>query len=479
MQQYESDNKVFSEIDRIFELQKSYKYAQRNTTCVERLRKLSGVKKIVQDSRQEICDALAADFRKPEVEVELTEILPVISMINLLESELQHWMQPHHHKTPFLLAGTSGWVEFVAKGNCLIISPWNYPFHLCMYPVLTAIAAGNTCMIKPSEYTPATNKIISKILEQIFEEKEIAMFEGEAEVSTYLLNKPFDHIFFTGSTPVGKIVMAHAAKHLASVGLELGGKSPAVIDPEADLKNVANKLIWGKLVNSGQTCVAPDYILIRDDKKDELVSLLKKNIQDFYPQGDFENNPDYSLIITERHANRLKHLVDEAVDKGAKLECGGELIGDGRVLTPTILSSVDKSMEVMQDEIFGPVLPIVTYKSESEIVEYINSFDNALAMYIFSKRKSFYQPIIDNTSNGGVTINDNLIALGNPHLPFGGAGKSGIGKYHGRFGFEEFSNMRTVVKRNIDLGASYFYPPYSQKKVGLLKTVMKRLSSFF
>lgn len=472
-------NLVFQRIDEVFEKQKKHKFSQRKTSAKERLLKLKQFKRLVVQAKEEICQAVHQDFHKPEVEVELTEVMPVISMINVLEKELEHWMRPRYFETPLVYTGSAGWVQPEGKGNCLIISPWNYPFQLCLYPVLTAFAAGNTSMVKPSEFTPHTNKIITELLSKVFTANEVAVFEGEKEVSAHLLNKPFDHIFFTGSTPVGKIVMAHAAKHLASVALELGGKSPAVIDPQADIDEAAHKILWGKMVNGGQTCVAPDYVLLHEEQKNSFVSALKKHLQEFYQGQAYDKNKDYNHIITERHAERLKHLISEAVEKGAKIEVGGNQYENSRVVPPTVLSGVTKDMEVMQDEIFGPVLPIVTYKNEEEAIDFINSYDNALAMYIFSKRKDFYQKLVDNTTNGGVTINDTLVAVGHPTLPFGGAGKSGIGKYHGHFGFEEFSNMRPILHRKRNLGLSYFYPPYNEQKTKVVKALMKKFNWLF
>jgi aldehyde dehydrogenase (NAD+) len=461
-----------------FSSQKSYKFKARNSSASYRLGKLRKFKKLVISKKEEIASALSKDFHKPLVETDLTEIMPILSMINLLEKKLPLWMSDKKESSPLLFKGSKNWVRREGKGNCLILSPWNYPFQLAVYPVLTAFAAGNTCILKPSEFTPETNKIVIELLALVFTKDEVIVFEGDAEVSTELLKLPFDHIFFTGSTPVGKIVMKAASKNLTSVALELGGKSPVFIDRKINLDKAAKKIMWGKFVNGGQTCVAPDYILIHKNDEAEFVESCKKYITEFY--GDkIENSADYNYIITDRHGDRLKKLVDQAVEAGANIECGGEYFSDKRLLTPTLLTKVNKEMDVMQDEIFGPVLPIINYSSQDEAIDFINDYDNALAMYIFSDSKSTMNTLMERTSNGGVTINDVLLAVGHPTLPFGGAGKSGLGRYHGEYGFEDFSHLRSVMRRDIDLGTSYFYPPYTDKKAGIVNSLLEKFSSLF
>lgn len=469
---------ILDSISTAFELQKSYKTQMRNTSCEYRLNKLKKFKALLLKRKEEVNQALASDFNKPKVETELTEIMPVISMINLLEKELSSWMKDKKIKTPLLFKGAKSWVRHEGKGNCLIIAPWNYPFQLNVYPVLTAFAAGNTCIVKPSEFTPHTNKIIALMFEEVFSTQEVQMFEGEVDISTELLKLPFDHIFFTGSTNVGKIVMEAASKHLASVALELGGKSPVIIDKNIDLDKASKKIIWGKFVNSGQTCVAPDYVLIHRDDQDKFINLSLSHIDAFY--GDkWREQKDYNHIITKRHAERLNLLIQDAVEKGAEIKCGGEYFEDMNIITPTILINVNKEMKIMQEEIFGPVLPIISMDSTMDMINYINDYDNALAMYIFSDNQSNIKLFMEQTANGGVTINDTLISVGHPILPFGGAGKSGIGQYHGKYGFDEFSNHRSVMRRDFDLGTSYFYPPYTSKKESIVSNLLRKFSSIF
>lgn len=467
------------EIDRInqvYALQKRNKISAKNTSAKERLKKLKKLKKVVLEKLSLINEAVALDFNKPSIEVELTEVMPVVAYLNLLQSELADWMEDKKVSAPLLFKGTSSVVRYEGKGNCLIIGPWNYPFQLSLYPIITAIAAGNTVILKPSEFTPNTNKLLRSILSEVFEENEVSVIEGESETSQALLDLAFDHIFFTGSTSVGKIVMEKASKHLSSVALELGGKSPAIVDRETDLKAAAKKIMWGKLVNSGQTCVAPDYVLIHADQKDEFIKHALEVVEEFY-ENDYSS--DYNQIITERHTKRLETLVNDAEKAGATIH--GEKIIDTqkRIFSPLLLSNVNNAMAIMQDEIFGPVLPIVSFNSIDEMITFINEKDNALHMYIFSNDKKNTEKVINETFNGGVTVNDILLAVGHPELPFGGSGKSGIGRYHGKYGFEEFSNIRPVMKRDLDIGASYFYPPYTDKKKKIVHQMVKNFSRLF
>lgn len=466
-------------IDEAFKNQRNYKYQMRNTSIDYRVKKLKKMRELLVEHTYDIASAIEKDFRKSTMEVKLTEILPLISMLNVLEKKLPKWAKVKRVKTPILYKGTKSWIRYEGKGNCLLISPWNYPFQLCLYPLFTAFAAGNTSICKPSEFTPNTNKIIIDLVSKVFLPEEVQFFEGDHEVSSYLLDKPFDHIFFTGSTQVGKIVMEKAAQHLASVGLELGGKSPTVVDRGVNFKEVGQKIVWGKFMNAGQTCVAPDYLLIHSEDQNKIIDSLKSAIKKLYGEKDnWIENEDFNQIVTHKHAQRLNDLLTDAVNKGATIVYGGEFYADHKILGPTIVINVTKEMKLMQEEIFGPILPIVSKDSIEEKIEFINSFDNALAKYIFSHNSSNIQKLIDQTSNGGVTINECMMAVGHPWLPFGGAGKSGIGRYHGEMGFHEFSNIRPIMKREFDLGTSYFYPPYNDQKNSILYSFMKKFTKW-
>lgn len=458
-------------INTVFKMQQEHKYQLKNSSSEYRKNKLKKFKEIMLSQKKEIACALAEDFGKSEHESYLTEVLPVMSMINLYLKKLDCWMKPKKISTGPLFIGTQTYVSHEAKGNTLIISPWNYPFHLAVYPVLTNFSAGNTAIVKPSEFTPATNKIMTQIFRDVFAENEVCVIEGAVEETHALLAKPFDHIFFTGSTPVGKIIMEKAAAHLASVSLELGGKSPTIICDDYDLEHAAKRIIWGKHVNSGQTCIAPDFIMVSKGQEKALIGQLKMQIQSAYP-GDFGKNTDYCRIITQRHAQRLNNLIQDAISKGAVLEHGGEY-DEGRVITPTLLSNVSNDMLIMQDEIFGPILPILTYDKIDECISFIQKIDNPLSLYVFSNNDDVVEKIRKGTCSGGFVVNDTILHAGHGELPFGGAGKSGIGKYHGQYGFEEFSNARGVLKRKFDSKLSFFYPPYDKTQMKVIEKLFK------
>lgn len=464
------------EIVDLFSLHQKNKIIQKNTTYSYRARKLKKLKTTLIKYNDKICNALKEDLNKAKVETEITEILPTLSMINYTLKELKSWMKDQKFITPLLLKGASSYVRYEAKGNCLVISPWNYPFQLSLYPVITSFIAGNTTILKPSEYTPATNKVVEEILSEVFSELEVSLVHGGIEESTKLLDLEFDHVFFTGSTPVGKIVMKAASKHLASVGLELGGKSPVYLDKSVDIHAAATKITWAKLVNAGQTCVAPDYLLTHENNISTFVNSFKEYVAKSYPAG-FGEKSDFCHIITEKHTDRLEKLIADAVEKGAVVLVGGKRLS-ARVIEPTVITKVTNDMLIMQEEIFGPILPIVEVKDINETINFINDKDNALASYIFSSKDNVVNKFLDQSFSGGVTINDVLINVANSKLPFGGAGKSGIGNYHGEEGFKEFSNQRAVMNRKVDLGASFFFPPYTKSQQSKIKSLFEKFSSF-
>lgn len=464
-----------NEIDKIFELQRSNKYELKNTDCSYRISKLKAFQRVMLEHKEEIEQALVDDFGKARLETTLTEIIPVVSMINETCKNLKKWMRPKKIKSSLLFFGTKNTVSYEAKGNCLVISPWNYPFQLAIYPILTSFSAGNTTILKPSEFTPSTNQIIKKLISLIFTPKEVSVVEGEIEASNLLLEKPFDHIFFTGSTPVGKIIMEKASKHLASVALELGGKSPVIIDKEFPLDKAVNNIVWGKHVNGGQTCVAPDYVFVHKTKLAQFIKLYKESITLLY-NDSFEENSDYCRIITPRHGRRLEQMVEDSIKEGAKLEYGGKLYSNGK-FQPTLLTGVNGKMKIMSEEIFGPILPIIEYDDLEEVINFINSNDNPLALYVYSYIRGFQEKIRSVTNSGGINFNESLLHVANPKLPFGGAGKSGIGKYHGHYGFEEMSNMRSVLNRKHESGLTYFNPPYLDFKQNIITRTLKWFKS--
>jgi aldehyde dehydrogenase (NAD+) len=460
-------------IHQTFEAQKANQQNIANTTATQRIAKLKKLHRAVLMYKDEIRSALYKDFKKHPSEVDLTEIYPVTGDIKHTISHLQKWMRPEKVGTPMALLGSSSWIHYEPKGVCLIISPWNFPINLTFGPLVSAIAAGNCVMIKPSEHTPEATKIMAKIVKELFDENEVALFDGGIETSTQLLDLPFNHIFFTGAPSIGKVVMTAAAKNLTSVTLELGGKSPTIVDETADLKAAAKRISWAKCLNNGQICIAPDYIFVHESKKDELVNQLDKSIKAMY--GDSIGQSDsYCRIVNNKHYHRIKSYVDDALSHDATVERGGQMNDSDDFIEPTIVSHVDTEMDLMMHEIFGPVLPIITYKNLEEVVSKINEKDKPLALYIYSKKKKNINYIMNNTRAGGTCINHSAIHFFNNNLPFGGVNNSGIGKAHGEYGFKAFSNARGVLKQWSPMSAiEMMTPPYNNLKQTLIDLSIK------
>ena len=459
-------------IQEVFRAQKDNQYKVANTTAKERIAKLNRLHDTVIKYRKEIHQAMYADFRKPPEEVDLTEIFIITSDIKHTCKSLRSWMKPQKVDTPLPLLGSSSYIQYEPKGVTLIISPWNFPFQLALGPLISAIAAGNTAIIKPSEFTPATSAITQQIIEEVFHENEVALVQGAVETSSNLLDLPFNHIFFTGSPGVGKIVMQAASKHLTSVTLELGGKSPTIIDETANMSMVAKRLTWGKFINNGQICIAPDYVFVHESRKSELIDLVKQQLTEHYGEKP-EEVPEYCRIINERHFGRIKDLMDDAVAKGAKIATGGSTDEKENFITPTLLTDVPGEAKIMQEEIFGPVLPILTFSNIKEPVDYIQTKEKPLALYIYSKNKKNIQYILDNTRSGGVCINTNNLHFTNANLPFGGSNNSGIGKGHGWFGFEAFSNAKSVLHQHTLGALDLLMPPYTDLKRKIIDLTIK------
>lgn len=456
-------NTPLSEISRLYNLQQQNKQNVKNTTAKERRRKLNALKKQIFEKRDAIKQALYNDFRKAPAETDLTEIYPVISEIRHAADRVAEWMRPLSVETPLSFFGTSAKVIYEPKGCALIISPWNYPFQLCIIPLVSAVAAGNCAIIKPSEFTPHTAAIMRTIFSEVFNENEVAVVEGDYTVSQELLRLKFDHIFFTGSPAVGKAVMKAAAEHLTSVTLELGGKSPVIVDETANIKSSARRIAWGKLLNNGQTCIAPDYLFVHESKHSELMDELKKSVSRGYGRTDEEirQNPDYCRIINSRHHARVKKLIEDAVHKGANVALGGKMDDSENFISPTILTDVPREAEVLHEEIFGPVLPVMKYRDLKEPLNYINSREKPLALYVFSKSQKNIDTVLNNTSAGGTCINETLLHNAQPNLPFGGVNNSGIGNCHGFYGFKAFSHERAILRQHMPKGSmENMYPPY-------------------
>ncbi|WP_235528477.1 aldehyde dehydrogenase family protein [Pedobacter sp. Leaf194] len=468
----ENNSNMEEKINSIFGLQQKHKLELMKPDAKLRISKLKLLKRALVDSEEEIYLALQTDLRKNRFETAVTELFFTYAEIDHAIKNLASWMKPKSvNKTWSNLFATNR-IYYEPKGVCLIIAPWNYPLQLIMSPLISAISAGNCAIVKPSELSAATSSVVNKIISATFDIHEIACFEGDAELSSALLKLPFDHIFFTGSTEIGKLVMAAAAKNLSSVTLELGGKSPVIIDNTVNIKKAAEKISWGKLVNAGQTCIAPDYVLIDEQLEAEFIRHYKAATQKmFYLNGEIDNSV-YGKIINKKHFDRLSKLIKNAAEGGATLEFGGEINEENLTINPTIFTSVNLDNALMKEEIFGPVLPVLTYKDLQQAIDFVNAKDKPLALYIFSDRRETQKKIIRETASGGTCINDVLVHISNPNLPFGGVNSSGIGSCHGIFGFKNFSHEKAVFFQSKFGMTKMIYPPY-REKMGLLKWLKK------
>ncbi len=462
-------------IDALFEAQQANRQAVANTTCAERLAKIRRLRDVVLHHRNDIRAALKADMNAPETETDVVEVYRVTSEVKHAERHLRRLMRPQRVGTPLALFGSSSRIQHEPKGVCLIISPWNFPFDLTLNPLIGAVAAGNCVIVKPSEIGPNSSAVLRTIIEAVFPENEVAVVEGDVSVATALLELPFNHIYFTGAPSIGKVVMKAAAQHLASVTLELGGKSPVIVDETADIESAARRIMGGKMVKCGQMCITADYLWVHESKKDALLEALKRNI--IYMQGGPEADlRQAARLVSDRHFQRVKSYLDDAVLKGAKIETGGKLDASSRYIAHTVLTNVNRDMLVMQEEIFGPLLPVLVYRNLNEVIEGINAMPKPLAMYIFSRSHQNQELLLKNTSAGGVTINAVGIHALNNNLPFGGVNNSGIGKSHGAFAFKEFSNAKAIIRvPTFKTGIDLLFAPYNAKKQKLVDLLIKRL----
>ncbi len=461
-------------IQKIFDAQKANQYKVGNSTAKERIQKLDKLYVAVEKTyRQELRDAMYQDFRKHPSEVDLTEIYVVTSEIKHAKRHIKKWMRKNKVGTPLAMLGSSSWVHYEPKGVCLIVSPWNFPLNLTFGPLVSAIAAGNTVMIKPSEHTPKTSAVMKKIIEELFPSNEIAIIEGGIETSTELLELPFNHIFFTGAPSIGKIVMKAAAKNLTSVTLELGGKSPTIVDETANLEQAATRIAWGKFLNNGQICIAPDYIFVHESKKDKFVELVGKKLEGFFGANAADSDA-YNRVVNSRHHERVLSYLEDTVQKGGKVMHGGKSDkSNDNYFDPTVVVDAPLDSKLMEKEIFGPILPVNSYTNIKEVIDHINSKEKPLALYIYSKKRKNIDHIIQNTRAGGTCINNNDVHFFNVNLPFGGVNNSGIGKSHGFYGFQAFSNARGVLKQNIPGALELLMPPYNNFKQQLIDLTIK------
>ncbi|GGD06414.1 aldehyde dehydrogenase [Hyunsoonleella pacifica] len=434
-----------------------------------RLSLLKTLKQEIIKKEQDIFDALYKDFRKSEFETYISEFGLVISELNLAIKKLKSWSKPKRVRSSILTFPSKDYIYKEPYGAVLVIAPWNYPFLLAMEPLIMAIAAGNTVVLKPSELTENTSQVLTEIIKNVFPEDMCTSIEGGIPVATELLAQKWDYIFFTGSTKVGKIVAEAAAKHLTPVTLELGGKTPCIIDETIDVKLIARRLVWGKLLNGGQTCIAPDFVIVKSHIKAIFIEAIEKEITRRYGKTPFQSD-DFPRIINSKNLKRLVSLIENE-----NIIFGGKFDEKTNYLAPTLIDNPQLDSKIMTEEIFGPILPILVYDSEKDIAKIMSSIERPLAFYIFSKNNSFSEKLIRTYSFGGGVINDTLVHFGNPKLPFGGIGASGMGNYHGKNGFDTFSHEKSIMKRGTWLDLPLRYAPY-KGKTNLLKKVFKYFS---
>ena len=440
-------------------------------TIEERKAYLRKLKKSILNHREEIEQALFLDLRKSKIEADSTEIFPVLSEIRLFLRKLNKWSKVKTVQNNLLFFCSTAQIQPEPLGNCLIISPWNYPFQLSIIHLIACIAAGNSAILKPSEFTPNVITVLDKIIKDVFPTNYVALIDGSIRETTYLLTKKFNHIHFTGSPKVGKIVMEAGAKYLASVTLELGGKSPLIIDGTIPMQEAVEKAVWGKLINFGQTCIAPDYILIKEEFQQEFIETFSKHIEKVFGNDPSKSN-DLARIINPTNFKRLKNLIDDAISKGANCPFGNQYLENELYIKPTLLTNVLNDALINEEEIFGPIFPIYIFKEINEVIEFINLKEKLLALYILSDNRNFITQIKTKTSSGAVVINETLVHILHPNLPFGGVNNSGIGASTGYEGFKDFSHLKPILKVNRLLSPSKFinfpYKPITQKVVDFL-----------
>ena len=464
-----------SAIEGLFESQAITALKLRQSTAAERGSRLRKLHAAILERKEAILEAAHRDLGKHPTETNLTELLPLVGELKHALAHLKRWMKPHRISPTLATLGTSSRIVYQPKGRCLIISPWNYPLSLALGPLVSAVSAGNTVILKPSEFTPHTNRVVADIIGAVFPQNEVAVVEGAADTATALLSLAFDHIFFTGSPAVGRKVMAAAANSLASVTLELGGKSPVIVDASADLQGAAEHIIWGKMINAGQTCIAPDYAFVHRDVADRFIELCRNTIARRFGPSDamIRSSPDFPRMIHRRHAERVARLIDEAAQAGGQIVCGGSSDAESRYVAPTLLRNVPANAQILREEIFGPALPVLTFDSLDSVIAQINAAPKPLALYAWTKDARTVQALQTNTSSGSLCVNLCLQQFAQHNLPFGGVNTSGIGNAHGFFGFKAFSHERAVMSAGPLSALKLLFPPYNDKKRRLSEMLIK------
>lgn len=451
------------DMQKIFERQKAFFLSGQTLNAEFRIKQLKLLRNVIIENEQAILDALKKDLNKSPFEAYTTEIGFCLHSISKVIKHLKQWMKPKRVRTPLYQLNTSSFIVAEPKGTILIIGPYNYPFQLIIEPLIGAMAAGNTVILKPSEYASETEKVLLHLINDHFDDAYIHVFNGDQSVTQELLKYPYDHIFFTGSTRVGQIIYEAASKNLVPVTLELGGKSPTIVDETAHIKVAARRIAFGKFINAGQTCIAPDYIYVHASIHDAFVQELNRVIVHLYANMDH-----FGRIINERHFYRLMKLIDHQ-----KIVGQANIKHEEKLISPTILRDVTWDDPIMKEEIFGPLLPVLTYTSIDDLIALLQTKDKPLALYLFSEDRKTQDKVWKLLSFGGGAINDTLMHVSNSHLPFGGVGPSGIGAYHGKYSFQLFSHLKGYIKRSTWMDPPIAYPPYSKTKEKLVRHLLK------
>ncbi len=461
----------------LFARQREHAPVMARTTAGERRERLKRLRRAIERREAEIIEAIRTDLRRSPFESEVAEIHKVLLEIGYAVKRLPRWMRTRRARTPIVLVSTSARIVYEPRGVVLVMAPWNYPFSLIVNPLVAAIAAGNCVVLKPSEKAPATAALLESLIGEVFDVTEVVVVQGGPDVGQTLLELPFDHFFFTGGTEVGRIVMAAAARHLATVTLELGGKTPAVVDASANVQAAAQRVVWGKFFNAGQTCIAPDFALVHSSVVERFVAAARDAVAQLYGRDETERraSPDYGRIVDRPHFDRLVDLIERTVAGGARIEVGGVWDADSRYISPTVLSGVTAGAPVMQDEIFGPVLPVLSYSDLSEAVKLARVNGEPLASYVFSRDERVIERLQREIPAGGTMVNNTLLHYVSSELPFGGVGTSGMGSYHGYHGFLAMSHARPVVRQHEPAVARLLFPPYRGRLHGLARRVFRWL----
>lgn len=459
----------------IFDAQSTYSKTFRLSDANARIARLKSLKRWIVENKERIRAALQADFKKPEVETDLTEIKPMLTEIDHVCKELPNWMRTKKLFSPLFLWGSRSEIVTEPAGVVLILSPWNFPFNLTVGPIISAIAAGNCLTVKPSEFSPATSELIASMCRELYKPEEVFVVTGESSVAVELVKYPYNHIFFTGSPGVGKLVMKAAAENLSSVTLELGGQNPVILGEKANIADAASKLVLGKSLNAGQSCLAPNYLFVPQKKHDVFIEQFKKQFRKMYGSPEtLSKNPDFARIINQKHFERLKSLMDDAVAGGAGIALGGIVEASQNFISPTLFTHLNPDARILREEIFGPLLPVIPYSDKDEVLEFLASKPAPLAFYVFSGSKKEADFFIHRVPSGTAAVNETTLQFIHPELPFGGKNFSGIGKGHGHSGFLAFSNQKSILRQRIGFTTfKLVYPPYTAWVKGIVHVILK------